>query len=298
MVHLVLLLVALIFGINHVWAKDVFTEIPPYAVAAFRVIFGAIVLIIVQRTVSGEKLENKRDLLWLAVYSLFGVIINQVCYLKGLSMTTSANTSILIVTIPVFTTAIAIALRKEYGSLKKWIGIGLAAGGVLALHGLDSFDASRDKMIGNLLVVINSFSYATYLVISKGLLKKYSSITVAMWIYIFGFIGVAPLGAGEIAALDFGAISMKAWLPLIYVLIFSTVVVYFLNLWALRRAESSTVAVYIYLQPVIATGLAAYLGRESITMAHGVSAGLIFAGVYLTTISANRKSGTPKEADV
>ncbi len=283
-VHGALIVVGLIFGINHVWAKVVLDHIPPFTVAAMRAGTAAVVLSTVHVITVRERVENWKDLGELALYALFGVVINQLFYLKGLSLTTSVNTSVLIITIPVFTTCISVYAGFEKGTLPKWIGLCLAGGGALILSGVEAVAFDMRYAAGNLLITLNSISYALYLVISKRLLRKYHPVTVVKWIYLFGSLVVVPVGMPGALEHSWGAVPVSAWLAVVYVILFSTIVVYFINLWALKRTTSSVVAVYIYLQPLIAGFLAVGLGREEITFPRVVSALLIFAGVYLTSV--------------
>ena len=56
---------------------------------------------------------------------------------------------------------------------------------------------------------------------------------------------------------------------------------YVLISWTLARAEASLVALFVYLQPVIATILGVCVAGEQLTLRTVVGALFIFAGVYL-----------------
>jgi drug/metabolite transporter (DMT)-like permease len=73
------------------------------------------------------------------------------------------------------------------------------------------------------------------------------------------------------------------WLSVAYIVLFATVVCYYLNSWALARVPPSTVAVYIYLQPLIAFVLAPLLLGEKVSPRVVVASGLVFAGVAIVT---------------
>ena len=68
-----------------------------------------------------------------------------------------------------------------------------------------------------------------------------------------------------------------------YIVLVPTVGAYYLNAWALGRVAPSTVAVYIYLQPLIAFSLAPLLLGEKLSWRTLVAALLIFAGVLVVT---------------
>jgi drug/metabolite transporter (DMT)-like permease len=86
------------------------------------------------------------------------------------------------------------------------------------------------------------------------------------------------------------AVDADRWLLVLYIGVFATAAPYALNAWALARVNPATVAVYIYLQPLIGFLLAAFLLRESITLRFIWAATLIFAGVFLVTSQLGRRS--------
>jgi drug/metabolite transporter (DMT)-like permease len=79
---------------------------------------------------------------------------------------------------------------------------------------------------------------------------------------------------------------------LVYTVLVQTVGAYYLNAWALERVAPSTVAVYIYLQPLFAFATAPlFLGaEEQLGLRHAVATALIFVGVGVVTL---RRRGGP-----
>jgi drug/metabolite transporter (DMT)-like permease len=72
----------------------------------------------------------------------------------------------------------------------------------------------------------------------------------------------------------------------VYTILVQTVGAYYLNAWALERLAPSTVAVYIYLQPLFAFVVAPLvLGAGELPgLRHAVATLLIFAGVGVVTL--------------
>jgi drug/metabolite transporter (DMT)-like permease len=79
------------------------------------------------------------------------------------------------------------------------------------------------------------------------------------------------------------------WLAVGYIILVPTVGAYYLNAWALARVAPSTVAVYIYLQPLIAFALAPLVLGESGNRRTWIAAALIFAGVAVVTWRARNR---------
>ena len=129
----------------------------------------------------------------------------------------------------------------------------------------------------------NAFSYGIYLVIVKKLMDKYNAFTFVKWIYTFGFIMVLPFGWNEFQAVRWAIIPMDILWKIGFVVVFSTFFTYLFNLLSMRELSPTTIAVFIYLQPLFATIFAISLGKDELTLVKIVSAVLIFVGVYLVT---------------
>jgi len=89
---------------------------------------------------------------------------------------------------------------------------------------------------------------------------------------------------------DSSRITFGVWLAIIYIIILPTVGAYYLNTWALARVPLSTVAVYIYLQPLIAFAVAPLILGEALTWRAIIASVLIFAGVVVITRGKRSRS--------
>jgi drug/metabolite transporter (DMT)-like permease len=224
-----------------------------------------------------------KDILLLALCSMLGVVGNQFLYVKGLSLTTAINSALLSTTIPVFTLFVSILFRHDRLSLRRLFGILLAAGGVVYLVNPAHADMSMQTTAGNVLLVSNSLLYATYIVISKNLFERYGALNVITWIFLIGSLVTIPVGIYSLQQENIGAITAGVWLMIALIIIFPTVGAYYLNGWALTKVPPSTVAIYIYLQPLVAFGFAPLLLGEKFNSRTIIAALLIFAGVAVVT---------------
>ncbi len=263
--------------------KIALRALPSVALVAFRVAGAALAFILIGAIRGRVGRIQKRDWPLLVVSSLLGVVLNQWLFVKGLSLTTVINATLLGTTIPIFTLLVSIALRTDRASLRRILGILLSAGGVVYLIGPGSVEFSSATRLGDLLIVTNSLCYGTYIAISKDLMTRYSALTVISWIFIVGSIATVPAAAINISHVPLANVSATVWVAIVYIVVVPTVGAYFLNAWALGRVPPSTVAVYIYLQPLIAFSLAPLLLGEKLNWRTIVAAVLIFAGVLVVT---------------
>lgn len=271
------------FGSLPVIGKIVLAAIPAVSLVGFRVGITAIILFVVQASRRRLWLKDRGDYIRLAVLSLFGVTINQLLFISGLSLTKASNTSLLAVTIPVFTIAIGAVIGTERLRLIKAIGIALAAAGVIILIDPRKASFSSATTLGDLLIILNSLSFGIYVATSKEIITRNGAFRSMMWVFIFASLVCVPLGIFSISSVDVAAVSPMIWWLVLYIVVFATAVPYLLNAYAIAKVSASTVAVFIYFQPLIGFILAAMFLGETIDLKFAVSAALVFAGVYLTT---------------
>lgn len=276
-VHLALVVVQLSYGTLPIASKLVFDELSPHGLAWFRML-GATMLFAALAKARGIPKIRFRDFLAMAGVGLLGMFANQVLFLMGLARTSAVNASVLITTIPVFTLLFAALLGRERLDRRRGLGMLIAFGGVASL--LEGFSLGSATVVGDLLVITNASAFAAYLVLSKPLVQRYGSTVVVGVAFGTATLVAAPLGAPDFLGV-LPTLSTRAMGLLVFILLVPTLTTYLLNAWALRRAPSSTVAVYIYLQPVIASSLAIAILGETIDARAIGSAALIFAGVFL-----------------
>jgi drug/metabolite transporter (DMT)-like permease len=281
--HLALIAVQILFGTWPVLGKFVLRSMSSSLLVASRLTGAAIVFLIIQGNIRPLLQMRRRDLLLIALSSGIGVVGNQFLYVKGLSLTTAINATLISTTIPVFTLLVSIVFGYDQLSLRRVTGMVLAIIGVLYLVNPFRGDFSTQTTIGNILIVSNSLLYGTYIVISKDLFERYGALNVITWIFLAGIIVTIPVGVVAMRNQDLQSISGAVWLSVAVVILLPTVGAYYLNAWALTKVPPSIVAVYIYLQPLIAFGLAPVLLGETWNSRTIVSSILIFAGVAIVT---------------
>jgi len=282
--HLALIMVQILFGTWPIFGKVALRSMSSVSLVGFRICGAALVFTLLQRKLRELWQLPKRVLAWLTLCSLLGVVINQLLFVKGLSLTTVINATLLSTTIPVFTLAVSITLGHDRASIRHVVGIGLAAAGVTYLVDPWRANFSTQTTLGNLLIVANSLCYGAYIAISRDLFKRYGALTVITWIFLIGAIMTLPIAVYAWTIDGWNAISQDSWLVTAYIVLVPTVVAYYLNAWALMRVTPSIVAGYIYLQPLLTFGVAPIVLGESWNSRTIVACALIFAGVAVVTI--------------
>ena len=288
-----LLLVQVLFGVHYYAVKMVLVDIPPLAWAALRVsVAAALMLALAPLLARGDDQPRRHDRWKLAGLAVFGVVINQICFVAGLARTTPTHSSLIICLIPVLTLALAVVCRQERLDLSRLLSIAVSAAGVCVLLRVDKM--AWDEMArGDLLTLINATSFALFLVLSRPLLQRRDPFRATAILFAWGALAMLPLGLPGLMQVAWSSVSGTAWAWAAYIVLGPTVRAYALNARALRRVESSVVALFIYLQPLLAGTLDVWLldGEDSWRLA--VAAIAIFAGVFLTIRAGRRRALTP-----
>jgi len=283
--HISLFVANLIYAINYTFAKDVMPDfIQPSGFILLRVTGAVILFSLFYFLFVNEKVE-KKDIIRLAICGIFGVAINQLLFFEGLNLTTPINAAIIMTINPVLVIIMSALILFEKINIRKGIGIalGLIGASTLILNGGD-VSGNTNFMLGNMFVFINAASYGLYLVLVKPLMQKYHPITVMFYVFGFGLLYVLPFGYTELLAVDWVSFPTIIIWEVLFVVVCTTVIAYLLNSSALKLLNPSTVSIYIYLQPVLATLFAIFRGSDSLDEMKIIAAVIIFVGVYLVSV--------------
>jgi drug/metabolite transporter (DMT)-like permease len=291
-------LVSIIYGVTFTIAKDVMPRyVEPFGFIVLRV-GGSVILFWLLSFFGPKEKIARTDFPRIAAAALFGVAFNMLTFFKGLSYTSPIMGAVLMVTTPMIVLVLSALLMKERMKTSKILGIvlGLIGTVTLILYGKSVVNASN-ATLGNLLVFVNAVSYGFYLIIVKKLMDKYNAFTFVKWIYTFGFLMVLPFGWSEFQAIAWPDLGIDVLWKIGFVVVFSTFLTYLLNLVSMRELKPTTVAVFIYLQPLFATIFAVSLGKDDVNLIKLLSAGLIFTGVYLVTKKVTSEPPSPQRGD-
>jgi drug/metabolite transporter (DMT)-like permease len=280
--QLALFAVQLIFGTWGIPAKIALRSITPFTLSAIRVAIAAATFAIVGWAGGNFKLIRRPHWLLLIASAFLGIVFNQWLFVTGLKLTTVVNTVLITTTMPVFTLVVSAIAGTERPSLRRVLGILLAAAGVIYLISPTRADVTAGSRFGDLLILASAILYGAYIAISKPLVTEYGALPTITWIFIVATIPTVPVGVISSAHMSLATIPAGTWAAVIYIVVVPTVIAYLLNAWALKSVPPTTVAVYIYFQPLIAFLVAPAVLGEAFTWHTAVAAALVFTGVAIT----------------
>ena len=283
-------LVAIIYSANFTVAKSVMPlHVKPFAFIILRV-GGAMVLFWLIGFLGPKEKIDSADYPNVIAGAFFGMAINMLAFFEGLSLTSPINAAVIMVTAPIMVLILSFILLQEKLKILKIVGvvIGLIGTSILILLSQEITSTAPNPTRGNLLILVNAASFAIYLVVAKKLTDKYHPFTFLKWMYTIGFIIVMPFGYQQFIEITPETIPFSGYLKIGYVIVFVTFGTYLLNIFAIKELKPTTVAVFIYLQPLFATFIAVYLDSDQLSIAKVLAALLIFLGVYLVNKSSDK----------
>ncbi|MEW6773563.1 MAG: DMT family transporter [Bacteroidota bacterium] len=284
--HFSLLSAQVIYAMNYSIAKDIMPKyLHPISLVFLRIAGASILFWILSFFISQEKQQvTKSDLKKIFLLSLFGVAINQFFFIYGLSITTPINSAIIMISNPiiVFILSFFIFSNQRIFEWKKWLGLALGVCGALVLILFKgNFSFGSETWIGDLMTLLNSASWALFLIYGKEMLQKYHTVAVMKWMFLIGTIIMLPICFMYLKNEQWQSIPENIWWAISFVVIATTFFAYLLNTYGLKLLSTSVVSMYIYIQPFLATLFAVILGKDEITPTKILAGCLVLGGIYL-----------------
>jgi drug/metabolite transporter (DMT)-like permease len=295
--HAALSAVQLFFALFPVFGKLAFAggTYTPLAVGAARILFGALSLSALALVLHGARaLPPRRELPRICLLAILGVAANMTLYLEGLKRSSADNATLMICLIPVFTFTIAVLLGHERFGARRSAGLLLALAGAAVLVFGGQAELGGEHALGSVLIALNCLGYAAYLVLVRPLAQRHPPLAVVAWMFVASLPWVplmlwrdhAARGTADFVLREVflpAAAAPRALWALGFIVVFPTTLAYLFNVFALSRLRASTTAVYIYAQPLV-TAVAAWLVLgERVTPLMGLSAALLFPGIWLVS---------------
>lgn len=277
----------LIFGINFSIVKYISPAlIKPFGLNFIRVSVSVLLFWLLYSLKPTKAGIDRKDIPRFLLCALTGVAINQLFFIKGLTLSTPIHGALLILVTPVFILLLAFALRKESITSVKLLGLFLGIGGAsLLILSKENSAIASNMLLGDIYIVINSVSYAFYYVLVKPLMQKYSPVHVVRWVFSLGMLMITPFCWQEFAAVDWQLFDLSHYASLAFVVLGSTFFAYLFTVYGLQHLSPAAAGSYIYLQPFFSAIISTLFFKEELSAPKLLAAALIFTGVYLV----NRK---------
>lgn len=287
--HLALLVANVSWGLMAPFLKDLLNEgvITPMALSGFRIIGGALLFWLVSLFVPNkgavEKVE-RRDILPLIMASLLVIGLNQVLIILGMSYASPVDASVVCSLTPIFTLVFGAVLMSFAITWVKVLGVIAGFGGALLFIFAGEADAAinvSNPLLGNTLCLLAQVCGALYLVCFGKLIAKYSILTLMKWMFLISAIAILPLTLGDMLSVEWSSLSLSGYFDFAFILLFGTCLAYMLIPVAQRRVDPTVIAMYNYLQPIVAVVFSVLTGLAVLNGMNMLATLLVFVGVWL-----------------
>jgi drug/metabolite transporter (DMT)-like permease len=282
---LLLLLVNAVYGTAYVAQREAVNVVPPGLLGFARLAVAALILVPFLRR-RGETRAERGDagkIFWMGALG-FGVAFGLSHF--GLARSTATNGALLITLEPV-----SIMLLSPFVLGERLRGRE-AAGAALVLLGavlvvLDGVPGVTVSLLphwrGDALMVLSALAFAAYSIIGRDVLRRWDSRTVTARSVLWGAVSMVP-----VVALEWAAGARPVWTPMgigttLYLAVVVTALAYLAWNAALARVPAPRAAIFLNVQPVVGVALGVWLLAEPATAYTAVGAGLVVAGLAITT---------------
>ena len=259
------------------------------SLASMRMIGAAICFWIASLFVPKEKV-SKHDLLLLFWAGLLCIVFNLGVFTVGLSLTSPVDSTIITTTTPILTMLLAALFLKEPITIVKVSGVVIGAIGALMLI-LSNTGGSEiaGNIWGDIVCFIAQLSFALYLTLFKGLISRYNVFTLMKWMFTYSAVIIVFVSFRDFSGMAAQSFPFHVWLQVGYVVFFGTFVAYILVLVGQKTLRPTVVSSYNYIQPIVATIVAVYIGMGTFGWLKAFASLLIFTGVFVVTKSKSRE---------
>jgi drug/metabolite transporter (DMT)-like permease len=279
------LFAVVIWGATFVATKIALIEVSPATIVWIR--FGIGVLILGMTVLARRQFAfpSASDLWMLALLGFIGVTFHQWLQATGLQTARASDTAWIVATIPVFTALFGWMFLKEKMGWLRVGGIVIAALGVLLIVSngkIAGLFAGWNQARGELLILISALNWAVYTILSRRELARHPAARMMLYVMLFGWLftcvwifSIGP-GLSEIPALTF-----RGWIAILMLGIFGSGLAYIAWYDALQEIPASQLGVFINIEPLVTTVLAAMMINEQITLITLIGGAIIIFGVWI-----------------
>ena len=276
--------VALVWSGGWIASKLGVSAVPPLELSAIRFAIAGVLLLGIAK-MTGARLGTER-LGLIALSAAFGILGYNALVFVGLTMTPASDAALIVPTLVPVLTALFATTVGERLTRDKILGSALSAVGatlVIAAGGGVGSTFSSERLVGDLLHVAGAACWAVYATIGTRTLRAGSPLGVVGVSSLLGAAMLFPLGFLEHGYRDVPSWPAQAWLAIVYLVVFATVIGFVLFYWAVRRFGAGLAAMTSYLVPIGTLALAALILGERPAPLQLVGGAVILLGVRLAT---------------
>jgi drug/metabolite transporter (DMT)-like permease len=288
-----LMLCLIVFwGSSFVVVKIALQEgLTPVAIATFRFLCAGALFLMVLLVNKGRKrdymlLVDKRDFPTMLFLALAGVTFFFTIQYTGIQLASASIASILVCLLsPILISILSTKVFNESLTRSGILGIGIAgvgtfaviAGGTLGLQGGMMF------LFGSLILLLTPFLWATYTIVGKKVMEKYSPFLVVAYVNMWGGLCLMPFSLIENSFHEILTMNLNEWLAILFLAFACSLLGYFIWFYVMKHVKAAVASSFLFAEPLVTVFFATTFAGERMTLPILAGGFLIFVGVYLVT---------------
>jgi drug/metabolite transporter (DMT)-like permease len=278
---ILLLCTAMIWGINFVAVKSLLVEVSPVNLILVRFISGSILLSLLLLFFGDVKVPLK-DFYKLCGLGAIGIASYQFLFVYALKYSSVTSVAIVINTAPLYGGLLSSFFGYEKFSKKRLFAIVMGFIGVYILVTKGEFFSLGGDIKGNIMAVTASLLWALYTILAKPMLDKHAPLKVTTYSMLGGSALLCVFAPFYLDLKEIALLSSKGWLSLIFSVLFSIVIAFFLWYRGVSKIGASRTLIYQYFIPVCGAFSAFLLLHERLYWSQLVGAIIIFWSIALS----------------
>lgn len=258
-VHLKLAIVAAIWGFGWPAGRVVAAEVEPITGALLRYIIVVAMFIAYLKSSDQWLLPSRSQWKVIVAIGFFSTFCYQALFMYGMKHTAAGDASLMITFNPLFTAVLAVFFLKEAMNRRLFFGLLLAFSGVavLFLASPNTDIPTTDRWLGNVFIAAAALAWATSTVLMKKSMSEapadadapLSPLHLTVWASVVGLFILVPWAGVEVRDHGWPTPSFDAWVGIVFLAVFSTVVAYVWFADGIHRIGAGKAAFYVYLVP-------------------------------------------------
>lgn len=288
------LFAVVVWGASFIATKVALREVGPLTVVFLRFAIGVVVLavaVVQRRELARVKAQ---DLALLSLLGLQGITLHQWLQSTGLVTSAASTSGWIVAATPVFMVILGVLALSERLAALQVVGIVAAAIGVATVvtsGNPAALLAGRLTAPGDLLIVLSAPNWAVFSVLSRRAMKRHPAARFTFLVMATGWLGSAVLLGFGPGLSEIPRLSLHGWLAIAFLGLACSGLAYICWNDALNRLGAARSGALLYLEPLVAQGVAAVVLGERLhggTIAGGM---VILLGVYLVNRAGERPGG-------
>jgi drug/metabolite transporter (DMT)-like permease len=277
--------IAIVFwGISFVATRVALQHVSPITLVVTRFALGLLLLNAILLARGGPLIPPRGHWRMLAILGFVGIFVHMLLQAYALTTTTAVRTGWLIGIIPIWSSLLAAILLGEKFGPWKLLGLllGFLGAVVVVTRGrLNTEFLGLPSTRGDLLVLTSTMTWAVYTVIGRDTIRALGSLRATAGAMLFGWLLLVPFFIARHGWSELASVPPRGWGAILFLGLGCSGLAYWFWYSALGRVETSRVAVFLYLEPLVTVAAAVPLLGETVAASTIVGGAMVLLGVAL-----------------